>query len=460
MSYSPILIAHIFAGTSERGVTTDTYSLIRWTSCMSLLCAAILFSSLSYAQDAAATPEALNAAAIKAYQAKDYATFLANEKRALTLDPGSPLLIYNVACGEALTGNAVEAFHHLNDLLARKLDLGAETDDDFASIRKNPEWTAFMAKLADLRKPLVHSAPAFTLADPELVATGVAVDPSTGDTFIASVRERKILRRNKSGVVSDFVTEAQDGLMATACVLVDSTRKLLFASTASVPFMRGYRKEDDGKAGVYVFDLRTGKVLRKAWLSDSKKHFLNQLLMNRAGDLFVSDSLTPGIYRMKSGAEQLELIPISTAFRSTQGLAFSDDEKTLYVDDFSNGVWAVGMAAGTRRQLEVPTNTWLGGLDGLSRVADGFIAVQILVRPERVVRLRLDPKWQRIAAVEVLESNHPDYNGPIQGTVDGTSYLYVANSQLGLGNGENGAFAADRAKPTVVLRLPLGESRR
>jgi sugar lactone lactonase YvrE len=443
---------------SERGVMTDTYSFTSWTSCRSLLFAAILSVSLAAAQDTPATPEALNAAAIKAYQAKDYAAFLANEKQALALDPGSPRLIYNVACGEALTGNAAAAVRHLDDLVALKLDLGAETDDDFASIRKTTEWAGFLAKLGELRKPLVHSTRAFTLADPELIATGVAVDPSTGDTFIASVRERKIVRRTKSGVVSDFVTEGQDGLMATACVLVDSVRKLLFASTASVPFMRGYLKEDDGKAGVYVFDLKSGKVLRKAWLSDSKKHFLNQLLMNRAGDLFVSDSLTPGIYRLKAGADQaakLELIPISTAFRSTQGLAFSNDEKTLYVADFSNGVWAVDMAAGTRRQLEAPANTWMGRLDGLSRVADGFIAVQILLKPERVVRLRLDPQGQKIAAVEVLESNHPDYSGPIQGTVDGNTYLYVANSQLALGNGETGAFAADRAEATVVLRLPL-----
>ncbi len=88
-------------------------------------------------------------------------------------------------------------------------------------------------------------------------------------------------------------------------------------------------------------------------------------------------------------------------------------------------------------------------------MADGFISVQIGVKPERVVRLRLDPQGQRIAAVEVLESNHPDYAGPIQGVVAGNTFLYVANSQLGLANGETGTFAADKAKPTVVLRLPL-----
>lgn len=429
----------------------------RWMSCALTVCilSSVLFSTVSAAQDTPGSPQALEAAAIKAYQSKDYADFLANEKRALALDPSNPRLIYNVACGESLTGNAAEAVRHLDDLVARKLDLGAETDDDFAPIRKTPGWAGFMAKLADLRKPLVHSTSAFTLADPELMATGIATDPSTGDSFIASVRERKIVRRTRLGSVSDFIGEAQDGFMAAASLLVDSPHQLLFASTAAVPFMRGYRKEDEGKAGVYVFALKTGKMVRKALLTDGAKHFLNALVLNHAGDIFVSDSLKAGIYRLRSGMSQLELLPASGAFRTTQGLAFSDDEKTLYVADYSDGVWALDMASGTRRHLTAPADVWLGGLDGLSRVADGFIAVQIGVKPDRVVRLRLDPQGQHIAAVEVLESNHPDYNGPIQGVVDGNAFLYVANSQLALGNGETGAFAADRARPTVVLRLPL-----
>jgi sugar lactone lactonase YvrE len=417
---------------------------------------ALLFSTPSPAQDAPITAQSLNAEAIKAYQAKNYAGFLAGEKRALALDPANPKLIYNVGCGESLTGNASEAVRRLNELVALKLDLGAETDDDFTAIRKTPEWAAFLAKLADLRKPLVHSTEAFSLLDPELVSTGIAVDPATGDTFIASVRERKIVRRTKGGRVSNFVDERQDGFLAGASLLIDSPHQLLYASTASVPFMRGYRKEDDGKSGVYVFDLKTGKLARKVFLTDSKKHFLNQMTINRASDVFVTDSLTPGIYRLKYGDDKLELLPGSLAFHSTQGPAFlNNDEKTLYVADFSDGVWALDLASGTRRRVEAPADTWLGGLDGLTRVADGFIAVQIGIKPERVVRLHLDPQGQRIVAVDVLESNHPDYNGPIQGAVDGNTFLYVANSQLGLANNETGTFPAEKAKATEVLRLPF-----
>src|SRR5882724_2300949 len=95
-----------------------------------ILCAAIIVSTTaaSASQEPANTPASLNAAAIKAYQAKDYARFLEYEKRALALTPDSPRLMYNVACGEALTGHAVEAVRLLDRLLALKLDLGAEAD--------------------------------------------------------------------------------------------------------------------------------------------------------------------------------------------------------------------------------------------------------------------------------------------------------------------------------------------
>jgi hypothetical protein len=105
--------------------------------------------------------------------------------------------------------------------------------------------------------------------------------------------------------------------------------------------------------------------------------------------------------------------------------------------------------------VDGPADAWLAGLDGLSRVGNDLIAVQIGVRPERVLRLRLGANGERVTAVEVLEMNHPYYAGPIQGEVDGNAFVYVANSQLALGNGETGAFATERARPTVVLRLPL-----
>lgn len=413
-------------------------------------------SSAAEKNSGAKTAAELNAEAVQAYQAKDYAKFLELEKQALALDPANPRIVYNVACGESLGGNAGEAVRRLEQLANEwKLDLGAEADTDFAGIRGTPEWKEYEAKLAELRKPMERGSVAFTLDDPQLVATGIAVDAKAGDTYIASVRERKIVKRTKSGKVSDFIAEGQDGFLGGASLLLDTKRGLLYASTAGVPFMRKYEKGDEEKSGVFAFDLKTGKTVRKVWLAaDGKAHFLNALAMDRAGSVYVSDSLRAGIYRLRQGAQELEAFA-GAGFRSTQGLAFSDDEKTLYVVDYSNGLWAVDMATKERRPVEGPANVWLGNLDGLARVGNAFICVQIQVTPVRVVRLRLDATGERIASVETLEMNRQDYNEPIQGTVSDGAFFYVANSQLTLANGRTGEFAAERAKPTVVVRLPL-----
>ncbi|HKW74033.1 MAG TPA: SMP-30/gluconolactonase/LRE family protein [Terriglobales bacterium] len=398
---------------------------------------------------------------MKAYQAKDYAQFLSLEKRASQLAPDNPRYIYNTACGEALQGNAHEAVRLLDQLVSWKVDLGAEKDDDFSKIRNSPAWSEFKSQVAALRKPIVHSTTAFTLPDPQLIATGVAVDQKTGDTFIASVRARKILRRSKHGKVSDFIRQGQDGFLAGASLLIDPARRILFASTAAVPFMADYRPEDFGRSGVFAFNLKTGKLLQKALLPpDGKQHFLNALALDKEGNIYVSDSAGATVYRLRRNGKELEVFIPTDVFRSTQGLAFSDDGKTLYVADFSDGIWAVDMATKNRRYLDRPSGVWLAGLDGLTRVPDGFIAVQIApaVRPERVLHLRLAPSGQKIASVDILEMNHPAYEGPIQGAVAGNAFFYVANTQLDLGDAKTGAFAQDRAKPTVVLRLPVNFS--
>ena len=402
------------------------------------------------------TAAALNAAAIKAYQAKDYTQFLADEKRALALEPGNPRILYNVACGEALQGNARGAVRRLDQLLARKLDLGAEKDADFTGIHSTPDWKEFESKLAELRKPMARSQVAFRLSDPNLLATGIAVDSRTGNTYIASVRERKIVLRTRDGVVSDFIRQGQDGFLAGASLAIDAPRQLLYATTAAVPFMLGYGPADAGQSGIFAFALKSGKLARKILLpADGKQHFLNAMAVDRAGNVYISDSGTPGIYLLRRGSDRLETFIPSDVFRSTQGLAFSRDQKTLYVADWSDGVWAVDMASKRRHHLQAPADVWLGGLDGLSRVGHDLIAVQIGVQPQRVLRLRLDREGRRITQARILEFNRPDYAGPIQGAITRRSFLYVANSQLNLGNPQTGAFTADGARPTVVLRLPL-----
>jgi sugar lactone lactonase YvrE len=223
--------------------------------------------------------------------------------------------------------------------------------------------------------------------------------------------------------------------------------------------MKGAQKDDDGHAGLFAFDLKTGKTMRKVWLpTDGQKHFLNNLAVGRAGNVYVSDSLNSGIYELRRDASTLDEIAPPAMFTGSQGLALSDDEKTLFVGDFGEGVWALDLATKAKRRIPAPADAYLVGLDGLAKVHDGFVTVQLQVQPARVVRLHMDPQWQRVVSVETLESNHPEYDAPIQGTLAEGAFWYVADSQLETLDPKTGKFPAEKAKATVVLRLPLAPS--
>ena len=192
------------------------------------------------------SPQALVARAARAYEAKDYDTFLVLEKQLWTFAPNDPRTIYNVASGQALTNHPADAVSELDKILTMHLDFAAEKDPDFGSILKTPEWAKYQERVAALRKPTGISTVAFTIADKGLVASSIAVDDTSGDDYIGSLRQRKILKRTKDGVMSEFAT-SKDGLLGVTALLVDPVRKQLFAASSAAPFMQGYKKRKRGK---------------------------------------------------------------------------------------------------------------------------------------------------------------------------------------------------------------------
>jgi hypothetical protein len=224
---------------------------------------------------------------------------------------------------------------------------------------------------------------------------------------------------------------------------------------AALPFMQNYRKEDAGRAGICVFDLLTGKLLRTALLSvPGEHHTLSQMAEDRYGDIFVVDTGSSEIRRLRRSSTELELFLSSVVFPAPRGVALSADERTLYVADSSDGIWAVDVLSIDRAPVEVPPEFWLGGMTGLARVPDGFISLESGAQPSRVVRIRLNTKGDKVTSVETLESNYPGYETPMPGNLAGDYFVYVANSQLDLIDPKTGMFSAGQGKETVVLRLP------
>jgi sugar lactone lactonase YvrE len=391
--------------------------------------------------------------AVPNYKAAEYPAYLANLQQASDLRPNHPRLLYNLAGAYALNGKTDESFALINRIIAMGLYFPFEKDDDFKSL--GPDLMKQAMAMAGKNKRAVNaSARAFTLPDKELIPEGIAHDPVSGKFFVSSIHKGKIVSIDKNGTVSDF-SSAGDGLWSVSGMKVDARRRVLWASTTAFSQMAGHNAADEGKAGVFKYDLSTGKLLDKYLLPNTpEKHALGDLIVDKTGRVYATDSVAPVIYTIAPGGNSLEVFLRDPAFNSLQGLAFTKDEKILYVADYSKGIFRIDLPSKAITQIKPSQNVVLLGIDGLYFLGGNLIAIQNGVNPQRVIHIGLNQGKTEALATKTLEANHADFFEPTLGVLVDNNFYYVANSQWPLVN-EKGVLDKEKLREPVILKLKL-----
>jgi hypothetical protein len=395
-------------------------------------------------------------AAIHAYQAHDYPSFLAHAKEAERLRPAHGGVIYNLACAYALTGDTAAALAMLNRYASLGYVADVAADSDLAALRGTSGLEQVRQRLARNEAPLVRSAVAFTLPENDLLTEGIAYDPKEKTFYLGSVHHRKIVRVDRAARVSDFVTEGRDSLWAPLGMRVDPVRRVLWVAVSALPQMTGFALSDSGRSGVFRYDLASGRLTGRFLVPpDGAEHALGDVTISRRGDVYASDSRSPAIYRVRAGADSLERFLTSPLLLSAQGMALTPDERTMYLADYSRGILRIDLTSRAVTLLPTSTTVLALGIDGLYLVDGRLVGIQNGVEPHRVVGLTLSPAGDSITASEVLERAHPRYAEPTLGVIVGRDLCYVANSQWER-FGEDGHIADSSALlPPTVLRLRL-----
>lgn len=387
------------------------------------------------------------------YEAKDYEKFLENLKKASELRPNHARILYNLAVAYALNNKADEALAVLERLAAMDLFFAVEKDEDFKSLLDLPRFLAIQNEFAQNGKAVNRAARAFSIAEKDLLLEGIAYDAMTKRFFVSSIYKRKIVAIDASGKASDFSLPT-DGLWSVAGMRTDEKRRVLWATTNAQGQVPNIQKEDEGKAGVFKYDLKSGKLLKKYLVSNAdEKHVFGDLTIAKNGDVYVSDSLTSKIYLIRNGKDELETFYAGDAFASLQGLAFSPDEKSLFAADYSKGIFKIETATKKLSQIAMDANTNPIGIDGLYFAGGNLIVIQNGFRPFRAARFFLNKDASTVLRSETLEANHADMEEPTLGVIVGKDFYFIANSQQSL-LGKDG-LATDKLKEPVILRLKL-----
>ena len=391
--------------------------------------------------------------AIQAYQKKDFPAFLENMKQAERLRPNHPRLLYNLADAYAVNGKKDEAIFNLNKLAEMKLFYEPENDDDFSTIKNAEEFQQIVRKFQANALPTGIGKTAFTVREKGLVTEGIALDKRTKTFYLGSIAGRKILSVDGLGKAKIFADQSA-GLWSVFGMKIDAKRRLLWATTSAHKQMPNLKEGEDGQAGIFAFDLKTGKVVKKYLLPNQmQSHLLGDLTIAPNGDVYATDSRTPVIYVVRKGKSEIELFLKNSDFGSLQGLDFSSDGKFLFVADYGNGIYKIKLATKETTRLAAPENTTLLGIDGIYADGKDLIGIQNGVTPQRVVRLRLSRDADKIERVEILEANNPAFDDVTLGVLLNRKFYFVANSQWNL-LGNDGKFAApEKLRDTEIVEI-------
>jgi len=390
-----------------------------------------------------------------AYKNKDYSAALANLHKALELIPDHPSLFYNIAAISALQGKASESVSALTKIADMGIALRPEKDREFDAIKETPEFKAVLNRFDQNRTPLVKSTTAFTIHEKGLITEGLAYDPIDQTFFVSSVHKRKILSIGRSNEVSTLATE-QDGLFSVLGMKVDPKRRYLWVTSTAFPQMVNFNKDEDGTSAVFKFDLRTKKLLKKYVLSNTaKKHALGDLTIHSNGDVFTTDSLTPAVYVIRHQTDELELFLEDTAFSSPQGLAFSTDERHLFMADYSTGLFDIDVNTRKVSHFAPIAGATLLGIDGLYFYKGILIGVQNGVTPQRIVRIALTDNFQKVERFDILEANNPLFLEPTLGVIVKDEFFFIANSQWPLVDEKGKLAAEDKLQAPLILKMKL-----
>ena len=263
----------------------------------------------------------------------------------------------------------------------------------------------------------------YLLQEKDLVPEGIDYSAEKDIFYLTSVAKSKIIEVDRlTGKQSDFIKENEFGYSPGVGLYVDDKRGHLHA-------IGGYYMRKDSLSSLYTFDINSKKLLKRYNLSD--EHFLNDMILDDQGTIYLTDSKDSSVYRLRPGSDSLELFFKSGEIEFPNGITISADNTKLYIASSPKGI----------RILDIATKTILNesdslgvsqGIDGLEFYQNNLYGIQNSKsgNPFNFRKMILNESQDAIIDVEIIDSDPPNLDVPLTFCFAGNEAVVIGNSNL------------------------------
>ncbi len=208
------------------------------------------------------------------------------------------------------------------------------------------------------------------LNETSLYPEGIVYSTSKEVTYVGSYYKGKIITVDLNGNMTDFITD--NSLVAVVGMAIDETNKKLYVCNSDAGIsLRSGASTTGILAEVIIYDLTSGIKLNTIDFSGlyAGGHFLNDLVFDANGNLYITDSFSPVIYKIDTNDTPSVFVsnanfevPQSTF--GLNGIVYHPDGYLIAGKSFGGILYKIPLNNPNNIQ-EITLNTSVNSLDGL-----------------------------------------------------------------------------------------------
>ena len=399
-------------------------------------------------------------AANKAYQLGEMDLYQDSMSKLVHMVPSYPPFLYQYAQSLAINNQLMESLPYLDQLIAMRPSIARNIagDSAFDLLHKDHHFQGILYESKAQHTPIDKSELVYRLPEKDLIPEGMTIDQSTGNIYVSSIYKRKIIVITPEGNIRDFIPSKFEGILATVGMEADSERRHLWVcSSNSLDYNNRFLDwEQTGnlQSSIFQFDLDKGTLIGRYALPDSLSPFFNDLILDKAGNVYITNSNAGEIYRIDKDTRKLELWMKDDRISYCNGITIDDESNYLFVAAFFSGIWRIKLVDRSILRLDHPEHMTLCGIDGLSFRNDLLIAHQPEIM-NGVIQYQLNKAYDAIASREIPIQHSERLGITTTGVARGSQYYFLANSGLDKFDEDGNILPQDSLKPPLILSLDL-----
>jgi len=290
----------------------------------------------------------------------------------------------------------------------------------------------------------------FTIPEHDLYPENIAYDSVSGDFFLGSLSQSRIIRIRADGSYDDFVSSPEASLLSSVGMKVDARRRVLWVCSGRYALFADYASAP-ALTGVLTFNIDDGSVIHE-WMLDQESdyHIFNDLALASNGDAYATTTLIGRVYRLPANGDEMELVLQLDQGSHNNGIALDGDERYLLMT-IDRSLYRFELAARDLVEIDVPEDEALG-TDGLYVFDNSLVTVK--PRFKQIAQLFVNADYTAANSVVILAQDHEQFAYPTTGVIVGDKLVFVATSYADI---PRNTESAEQHPDVLIYEVNLNE---